>query len=162
VHYSCAEACGFNRPGEPNESEYDGPRSQKLLIVVLGEFGHSERQTMGKHARKRQRKERPTESVVPLGTAALLDDDADKDDEERRLESLLFGKPFVSGRKTKVTAIEDSAEEGDDADATAAELEGMLDSDVSYHHLTHPSFRSASHIQSFFLWTTARRRRRVR
>jgi U3 small nucleolar RNA-associated protein 18 len=66
-----------------------------------------------------------------------LDDDADKDDEERRLESLLFGKPFVSGRGTKVTAIEDPEEEADDADVIAAELEGMLDSDVSYHHLTH-------------------------
>jgi U3 small nucleolar RNA-associated protein 18 len=61
-----------------------------------------------------------------------LDDDADKDDEERRLESLLFGKPFVSGRGTKVTAIEDPEEEADDADVIAAELEGMLDSDLFF------------------------------
>ena len=104
---------------------------------------------MGKHARKRQRN-RPTESVVPLGTAALLDDDADKDDEERRLETLLFGKPFVSGRKTKVPALEDSAEEGDGADVTAAELEGMLDSDVSYHHLTHSLPSELPHIYHSF------------
>jgi U3 small nucleolar RNA-associated protein 18 len=87
---------------------------------------------MGKHARKRQRKDRPAESVAPLGTAALLDDDADKDDDERRLESLLFGKPLISTRGTKVTAVDENlAEENDGADVTAAELEGMLDSDVS-------------------------------
>ena len=88
---------------------------------------------MGKHARKRQRKDKPAhKSFAPLGTAVLLDGDADKDDEERRLESLLFGKPLVSGRRSKVTAIEDVSGEGDGADVTAAELQGMLDSDVSY------------------------------
>ena len=103
-----------------------GPGSQNLVEV------NSERQTMGKHARKRQRKDRPAESVAPLGTAALLDDDADKDDDERRLESLLFGKPLISARGTKVTAVDENlAEENDGADVTAAELEGMLDSDVS-------------------------------
>lgn len=93
---------------------------------------NSKRQTMGKHARKRQRKDKPAhKSFAPLGTAVLLDNDADKDDEERRLESLLFGKPLVSGRRPKVTGIEDVSEEGDGVDATTAELEGMLDSDVS-------------------------------
>jgi len=89
---------------------------------------------MGKHPRKRQRKDRPAHgSVAPLGTATLLDDDADKDDDERRLESLLFGWPFVSGRGRSVAAIEDVEEEKDGgADVTTAELEGMLDSDVSY------------------------------
>jgi U3 small nucleolar RNA-associated protein 18 len=88
---------------------------------------------MGKHARKRQRKDRPThESMVPLGTKTL-DDDVDKDDEERRLESVLFGKPFVVGGGSNVAVI-DSQEEGDEGvDVTAAELEGMLDSDVSHH-----------------------------
>ena len=81
---------------------------------------------------KRQRKDRPAqESVAPLGTA-LLDDDTDKDDDERKLESLLFGKPFVSRRGKGVTAIEDVQEEYDGADVTAAELEGILDSDVSH------------------------------
>jgi U3 small nucleolar RNA-associated protein 18 len=91
---------------------------------------------MGKHARKRQRKDKPAhEPFAPLGTAVLLDDDANKDDEERRLESLLFGKPLVPGRslRSKVTAIEDVSEEVDGIDVTGAELEGMLDSDVSYH-----------------------------
>ncbi|KAI9509876.1 WD40 repeat-like protein [Russula earlei] len=76
---------------------------------------------MGNHARKRQRKDRPPpQSVAPLGTAVPLDDDADKDDDERRLESLLFGKPFVA------------EEEDEGADVTAAELEGMLDSDLFF------------------------------
>jgi U3 small nucleolar RNA-associated protein 18 len=118
---------------------------------------------MGKHARKRQRKDKPAESVAPLGTAVLLDDDADKDDEERRLESLLFGKPLVSGRGSKATAIQDVAEDDDGADVIAAELEGMLDSDVSCH-LAHPSSLPSLTplLQSFFLWTMARRRRRIR
>jgi U3 small nucleolar RNA-associated protein 18 len=115
---------------------------------------------MGKHARKRQRKDKPAhKSFAPLGTV-LLDDDADKDDEERRLESLLFGKPLVSGRRSKVTAIEDVSEEGDGVDATAAELEGMLDSDVSYP-LAFPRNCLTPLLPSFFLWTMARRPRRV-
>jgi U3 small nucleolar RNA-associated protein 18 len=87
---------------------------------------------MGKHARKRQRKDKPAESVAPLGTVAILDDNADKDDEELRLESLLFGKPLVSRRRSKDTAIQDGAEDGDGVDVMGEELEGMLDSDVSY------------------------------
>lgn len=86
---------------------------------------------MGKHARKRQRKDKPErEWAVPLGMPA--NDDADKDDEERRLESLLFGRPLVSRQGVRVTAIEDVEKEDDGADVTAAELEGMLDTDVSY------------------------------
>jgi U3 small nucleolar RNA-associated protein 18 len=106
---------------------------------------------MGKHARKRQRRDKPVQSVAPLGTAALLDDDADKDDEERRLEGILFGKPLVPGRGAKVTAAidEDQAEEDDGADMTAAELEGMLDSDVSYH-LALPFIAASRPLQSFF------------
>jgi U3 small nucleolar RNA-associated protein 18 len=112
---------------------------------------------MGKHARKRQRKGKgkpALESFAPLGAAVLLDDDADKDDEERRLESLLFGKPLVPGRRSKVTAIEDVSEEDDGIDATAAELEGMLDSDVSYH-LAFPRNCLTPLLPSFFLWTMA-------
>jgi hypothetical protein len=122
----------------------------------------AKRQTMGKHARKRQRKDKPAhESFAPLGTAVLLDDDADKDDEERRLESLLFGKPLVSGRRSKVTVIEDVSDEGDGVDATAGELEGMLDSDVSYHWHSLAIIALRHSFQSFFLWTMARRPRQV-
>jgi len=103
-------------------------RAEKSSSVGVHEL-HSERQTM---PRKRQRKDRPAqESVAPLGTA-LLDDDADKDDDERKLESLLFGKPFVSGRRNEVIAIEGVEEGYGGVDVATAELEGMLDSDVSY------------------------------
>ena len=130
-----------NRPGEPTLEldGFDGPDENRLSHrnLRLCPRPDSKRQTMGKHPRKRQRKDRPAhESVAPLGTATLLDDDADKDDEERRLESLLFGRPFVSGRGRGVAAIEDGEEDKDDdggADVITAELEGMLDSDVSYH-----------------------------
>jgi U3 small nucleolar RNA-associated protein 18 len=116
---------------------------------------------MGKHARKRQRNDKPShKSFAPLGTAVLLDDDADKDDEERRLESLLFGKPLVSGRRSKITAIEDVSEEGDGVDVTTGELEGMLDSDVSYHWHSLTNCLTPL-LPSFFLWTMARRPRRV-
>lgn len=116
---------------------------------------------MGKHARKRQRKDKPAhESFAPLGTAVILDDDADKDDEERRLESLLFGKPLVSGRRSKVTTFEDVSESGDGVDVPSAELEGMLDSDVSYHWHTLANCLTPF-FPSFFLWTMARRPRRV-
>ncbi|KAI0307447.1 WD40-repeat-containing domain protein [Multifurca ochricompacta] len=86
---------------------------------------------MGKQARKRQRKHKLTDdSVAPLGTTTLLDD---KDDEERRLESLLFGKPFVAGRESKTTGIENDEEEVDDGvNMNTAELEGMLDSDLFF------------------------------
>ncbi len=58
------------------------------------------------------------------------------------------------------TAIEDVSEEGDGVDMPAAELEGMLDSDVSYHwHTLAITLRYS--FQSFFLWTMARRTRRV-
>jgi hypothetical protein len=103
-------------------------RAEKSIIVAQLK---RERQTM---PHKRQRKDRHAqESVAPLGTA-LLDDDADKDDDERKLESLLFGKPFVSapGRRKEVTTIEDVKEGYGGADVATAELEGMLDSDVSY------------------------------
>ena len=107
---------------------------------------------MGKHPRKRQRKDRPAhESVAPLGTTVLLDEDADKDDEERKLESLLFGKPFVSasGRRNEVTTIEGVEEEYGGADVNTAELEGMLDSDVSYRSALPRSLPDTS--PSYFL-----------
>ena len=85
---------------------------------------------LGKHNRKRQRVDKGTHLCSePLGAVVSLVDDAEKDDEERRLESVLFGKPFVS------TAMEDSASEdaeGDDIqDYGGHEFENLLDSDVS-------------------------------
>ncbi|KAI0271680.1 WD40 repeat-like protein [Gloeopeniophorella convolvens] len=87
---------------------------------------------MGKRARKRQRTSgRAHETAAPLGEPVLLDEDADKDEEERRLESLLFGKLFAAKPDNKIAAVED-AEEYEGADAAGAELEGLLDSDLFF------------------------------
>lgn len=94
---------------------------------------------MGKRATKRQK---TIPDIQPLGgtadTAAALADDAAKDDEERQLESLLFGTPYVPSGKGKGKQREfalEVSDDGDDAagtlDASAGrELENMLDSDV--------------------------------
>ena len=88
---------------------------------------------MANHARKRQ-KTKKTPHVRPLGTAAALTDDASKDDEERQLESLLFGKPFVpaSGKQENT----DRRDEDDDDDeggplGVDQELQNLTDADVS-------------------------------
>jgi U3 small nucleolar RNA-associated protein 18 len=89
---------------------------------------------MGKHSRKRQKIEKSaSELVQPLGTPVSLTDDASKDDEERRLESLLFGVPFVPSRKDNTTTIviSDEGEEQEDLMGGGQELENMLDTDVS-------------------------------
>ena len=85
---------------------------------------------MGKHTRKRLRKDKSAnERAVPLGVVAL-DDELDKDDEEHKLESLLFGKPPVA-RRERTTVCEDVSESDNDVEMNMAELEGLLDSDVS-------------------------------
>jgi U3 small nucleolar RNA-associated protein 18 len=89
---------------------------------------------MGKHSRKRQKTEKSVHELVqPLGTRVSLTDDASKDDEERRLESLLFGVPFVPSRKNKHDILIISDEDGDVEELTQGrrELENMLDTDVS-------------------------------
>lgn len=64
-------------------------------------------------------------------------DDTNKDDEERRLESLLFGVPFVPSEKGKgnrdvLIISEDEEDEELGAVSGSKELENMLDTDVSY------------------------------
>ncbi|KAH9005871.1 WD40 repeat-like protein [Lactarius hatsudake] len=88
---------------------------------------------MGKHTRKRLREDKSThERAIPLGAAVLSGDDVDKDDEERRLESLLFGKPSVARRERMTTCEERASESDNDVDENAAELEGLLDSDLFF------------------------------
>lgn len=72
---------------------------------------------MVKHPRKRQK----TTSEDP-GLAALLDD-ASKDDEERRLESMLFGTKFVPGTSANDAEIEPEVVGG-------REMQNLLDTDV--------------------------------
>ncbi|KAG6371535.1 WD40-repeat-containing domain protein [Boletus reticuloceps] len=91
---------------------------------------------MGKQSRKRQKTSK--EDVQPLGSSTVVDD-ADKDDEERQLESMLFGVPYVPSQKS------DGKRRADDADVVVIsdvedgaterhlkELENMLDSDLFF------------------------------
>ncbi|KAI6018885.1 WD40-repeat-containing domain protein [Pisolithus marmoratus] len=96
---------------------------------------------MPKHTRKRQKLTRD-EAVQPLGSKhlAALTDDASKDDEERRLESMLFGVPYVasssSSKKKRGMEVEAGSvitdEEEPDTGADSKELEHMLDSDLFF------------------------------
>lgn len=62
-----------------------------------------------------------------------LTDDASKDDEERRLESLLFGVPFVPSGENKhdIPIVSDGEGDGDELTQDRRELGNMLDTDVS-------------------------------
>ena len=88
---------------------------------------------MVKQPRKKQRLE--NEKITqPLGSIRLEDNEAEKDDEELRLESLLFGTDYQpngkgKGRDTGLIVISD---EEDGLGKTAGnELEQLQDSDVS-------------------------------
>ena len=70
-----------------------------------------------------------------MSSASLLDDST-KDDEERRLESMLFGTPYVPSTRGDV-AVKDilivSDEEDDAAGVSTNELGAVLDADVSHN-----------------------------
>jgi len=86
---------------------------------------------MTKHPRKRQK----TQASLPLGDSdnarlEMLLDDESKDDEERRLESMLFGVKYVPRGKGKGKEPDDS-EEGEDAlDLGGRGMDHLLDNDV--------------------------------
>ncbi|THH10581.1 hypothetical protein EW145_g1239 [Phellinidium pouzarii] len=68
---------------------------------------------MAKHPRKRQKL---VQQVQPLGSVSYVDDDADKDDEERRLESILFGSDFkpdskANGKDAHILIVPDEEDE---------------------------------------------------
>ncbi|KAJ6612263.1 WD40-repeat-containing domain protein [Mycena sp. CBHHK59/15] len=73
---------------------------------------------MPKHPRKRQK----TSDDSASATRKALVDDANKDDEERRLESLLFGTKFVPSAQVPA-AHEDSG---------SRELQNLIDTDLFY------------------------------
>jgi len=90
---------------------------------------------MGKQSRKRQKTSKKV-AIQPLGSRTFVDD-TNKDDEERRLESVLFGVPYVTSGESKGKRRDDAAAAvviSDDEDRAAGEnlkeLENMLDSDV--------------------------------
>jgi len=106
---------------------------------------------MAKHPKKKQRldpaktstkppqKQKQKSLAQPLGseaTLARLLDEESKDDEERKLESMLFGVPYVpsgntsySGRAAERGLVFDIDE--DEQDDGGRPMAGLLDSDVS-------------------------------
>ncbi|KAN0101009.1 WD40-repeat-containing domain protein [Tylopilus felleus] len=95
---------------------------------------------MGK-SRKRQKTSKE-DTIQPLGSRSFVDD-TNKDDEERRLESTLFGVPYVPSEKSK--GKRRGGDDDDDADRVVIsdvddgaaepglkELENMLDSDLFF------------------------------
>ncbi|KNZ79957.1 putative U3 small nucleolar RNA-associated protein 18 [Termitomyces sp. J132] len=81
---------------------------------------------MARHARKKQKVSQETSKSQPLGTTDPLTDDALKDDEERRLESMLFGTKFVPRDK-------DTVEDDKNPPQYAGNvLNNLLDSDLFF------------------------------
>ncbi|KAH7884117.1 WD40-repeat-containing domain protein [Phlebopus sp. FC_14] len=89
---------------------------------------------MVKQPRKRQKTSKE-EKLQPLGSHTSIDDTS-KDDEERRLESMLFGVSYVPSEKSKGGTTNDAdAALISDEDAVGMplnELENMLDSDLFF------------------------------
>lgn len=84
--------------------------------------------TMVKNPRKRQKTGKIQHKPVPLG--ADLRNDARKDDEERRLENLLFGVPYAPEKAgNEITVISDEEAENGQHEI-GREFENLLDSDV--------------------------------
>lgn len=98
---------------------------------------------MGKRAHKRQKTKSATSiTTEPLGTynaSVSLLDDASKDDEERLLESVLFGKKYVpASANSDVLVLSD--DEGNGADPGGAEFQTAPDADVSIFQYTAVTF----------------------
>ena len=85
---------------------------------------------MGKRASKRPKMGKETVTQIqPLGTHPSLLDDAAKDDEERRLESMLFGTNYVPAPQDSSNILVVSDEENGEVDA-GKELQNLTDTDV--------------------------------
>lgn len=84
---------------------------------------------MPKHSRKRQKTK--AGEIQPLGAQISVADDVDKDDEERQLESFLFGVPFVPSGKGKENIFVLSEDEEEGGKVTAGkETENLADEEV--------------------------------
>lgn len=87
---------------------------------------------MPKHPRKKQKMStsRHDTEQQPLGSVVLLTDDASKDEEEQRLESMLFGTASfdIDDIQQRTPIAVDEFGHGESGDK---ELKNMLDSDVS-------------------------------
>ena len=88
---------------------------------------------MGKHSRKRQRttKDDDISNLNPIGSVTLADDDH-KDEEEKQLESLLFGTTFPPSNVTQIDALLHNNETSEVTGDASGGLANLMDSDVSH------------------------------
>jgi len=90
---------------------------------------------MAKHARKKQRLAKASESdraAQPLGSAVSLTDEASKDDEEKRLESMLFGTTYEPPSASDGNILVVSDDEADLEAAPQKEFQSLLDTDLFF------------------------------
>ena len=104
-----------------------------------------------KRSRKRQKAGKPSSSKPksrlvalndegsfrPLGSSKRVWEDEDKDDEERRLESVLFGRTYVPSSKGRTEGESDEEGEGmpeADVDLAGSEFANLMDSEVRRTH----------------------------
>ncbi|KAF8060775.1 WD40-repeat-containing domain protein [Lyophyllum atratum] len=85
---------------------------------------------MAKHPRKKQKTSKGVKEIQPLG-ADPLTDDASKDDEERRLESMLFGTKFVP-RDNTIPVGAAVAHDVDQLDLAGNVFNNLMDSDLFF------------------------------
>lgn len=97
---------------------------------------------MTKHPRKRQKTSNNTNGTtstqIKEQRLAMIMDDENKDDDERRLESLLFGVKYRPRGKGKVNGSAESSDQGDDQSGEEPEGGGMrhlLDEEVGRYIL---------------------------
>lgn len=82
---------------------------------------------MAKHARKRQKTSKSAKEKYVLGSNPLTGD-ASKDEEERRLESILFGTKFVPREEGALVIVEDGQD--GEVEGGGQEMNNLLDTDV--------------------------------
>ena len=90
---------------------------------------------MPKHPRKRQKRSNNHDHAAPTKAArlAMLLDDESKDDEERRLESMLFGVEYQPRAKSvEKKTLRDSEEDTQD---NGRGMQHLLDQDVCVLHI---------------------------
>ncbi|KAG1814317.1 WD40 repeat-like protein [Suillus subaureus] len=105
---------------------------------------------MVKNPRKRQKTGKIQHKPVPLGANLL--NDASKDDEERRLENLLFGVPYAPEKAGKEIMVISDEEAEDGQHEVGREFENLLDSDLFFVDdnagLSESSQAPEDHVQS--------------
>ncbi|KDR85676.1 hypothetical protein GALMADRAFT_132340 [Galerina marginata CBS 339.88] len=94
---------------------------------------------MAKHARKKQKTSQNAQYTDPISNKTarleLLLDDESKDDEERRLESLLFGVKYVpkeKGKRQMQSASDDDNEAIDDMEGGGRGMQHLFDHDLFF------------------------------